>query len=375
MVYYLIKDSKDIYSILQNGFEDNLFVYTIDSLNKSFEEASKSYVPCIFEINDCDVKKFANFILTSNVDNNNIVVMDPKDIGIKDIASNIIYKLYKANNKSIQENINKIAKELNKSGNKDLSDYLMLINKVSFNENNLNKFAESYKIKSVDLEDSLEHASIMFDKNFVKDDFDYKYEPNVSIEDLYMFDDIDAWAEWEPGELKNMDNEELENEVKNFRPKATEWIKNKTCPPIIIIDSNEGVVIGDGRGRVSIAIGLDWDTIPVIFAYEKNKKANSYDRMIKLAGAIDLGNPDIAGKSLADIVLFLMKRIPEDSRPKAISSMRSKIRNISAQDVSGKQMGDYSSMGQSLTFIKNILSGHKEGYVRKVLDAIARNLS
>lgn len=375
MVYYLIKDSKYIYSILQNGIDDNLFVCSIDLLDKSFEKASKSFVPCVFEISDSDVKNFTNFNLTSNVNCNNVTVMDPKELGIKNSASNIVYQLYKANNENIKSNINKIAKELNKSDNKDLSDYLLLVNKVSFDNNNLKKFAKEFKMKDVDLEDALEHASIMFDEDFSRDDFEYSYDPEYPVSELYIYDDISAWAEWQPGELKDMDEEELKNEVKNFRPKAMDWIETGTCDPIFIIDFNEGVIIGDGRGRVSIAIGLNWDTIPVIFAVKKNKKANSYDRILKLAESIELGNPDIAGKSLADIVLFLMKRIPEQGRAKAVSSMISKIRNINAQEISGKEMGDYSSMGQSLTFIKNVLSGHKEGYVRRVLDAIVRNLS
>jgi len=376
MVYYLIKDSKEIYSVLQNGLEDGLSVYSIDSLDKPFEEASKSYVPCVFEIDDSDVKKFTNFALTSNVDYNNITLMDPNEVGIDDAASSIVYKLYKANNKGVKDNINKIASDLRESGNRDLSDYLLLVNKLSFdNDDSLEKFADMNKIKDADLEDALEHASIMFDENFSKDDFDFEFVSDLPIEDLYMFDDIDSWAEWGRGELAEMSDEERKEEVNNFRPAVMEWIQSGSCPPIYIINYDGKTVVGDGRGRVSIAIGMDWDSIPAVFVVEKGKKADSYDRMIKLAGAIDLGNPDMAGKSLADIVLFLMRRIPEGSRAKAISSMIAKVRDINAQEVSGKQMGDYSSMGQSLTFIKNVLAGHKEGYVRRVLDAIVRNLA
>ena len=51
------------------------------------------------------------------------------------------------------------------------------------------------------------------------------------------------------------------------------------------------------------------------------------DRVIKLANVLELGDPDVAGKSLADIALFLLKRIPEHKRPEAIRKMIIKIRN------------------------------------------------
>ena len=98
------------------------------------------------------------------------------------------------------------------------------------------------------------------------------------------------------------------------------------------------------------------------------------DRVIKLANVLELGDPDIAGKSLADIALFLLKRIPEHKRPEAIRKMIIKIRKMNAEEIAEKKMKDYSSMGQSLSFIKNVLSGHDKAYVRKVLDAIVRNM-
>jgi hypothetical protein len=234
MRYYIIKDSKELYSVFSNGLNNNEIVYSIDEIFDAFNLASTKCIPCILEIKSSDkIKKFTNFKLTRNIDFNDIELVDPKEFGIKNAASSFVYSIYNGNDVYISNEIKKIANDLSKCGNKDLSDYLNLVLKISF-----------------------------FDKNIKK-----------------------------------------------------------------------------------------------------------------TASVLDLGDPDIAGKSLADIVMFLLKKIPEDGRKKAISSMIGKIRGMNSQEIANKDMGDYSSMGQSITFIKNVLAGHKESYIRRVLDSITRNLS
>ena len=98
------------------------------------------------------------------------------------------------------------------------------------------------------------------------------------------------------------------------------------------------------------------------------------NRIILLASTLDLGHPDNAGKSIADIIKFLMSRIPEGKRQSAVYKMINKIRALMPNEIAGKNMPDYSSLGQSLSFIKNVLAGHDAGYVRSVLDSVVRNL-
>jgi hypothetical protein len=98
------------------------------------------------------------------------------------------------------------------------------------------------------------------------------------------------------------------------------------------------------------------------------------DRIILLASTLELGHPDNAGKSLADIVLFLLSRIPEEKRQSARFKMIQKIRTLMPNEIAGKNMPDYSSIGQSISFIKNVLAGHDSGYVMAVLESIIRNL-
>ncbi len=97
-------------------------------------------------------------------------------------------------------------------------------------------------------------------------------------------------------------------------------------------------------------------------------------RIIAIAYSTNLGDPIIAGKSLAEIIKFLMRRIPENKRGQAIGKMITKIRIMDSKDVATKKMMPYSSMGQSMSLLKNILAGYDSVYIRNVLDSIIRNL-
>lgn len=98
-------------------------------------------------------------------------------------------------------------------------------------------------------------------------------------------------------------------------------------------------------------------------------------RMFKLAAStIEMGSPETAGKGIADIVKFLLKRISPEKRQNAYKGMRDKIRKLNPIEISSKKTPASSSMGQSLTFIKTILIGHDINYITLVLNNIIKNL-
>ena len=99
------------------------------------------------------------------------------------------------------------------------------------------------------------------------------------------------------------------------------------------------------------------------------------DRMYKMAQVVvHMGSPEIAGKGLADIVSFIMKKVPDASRPQAINNLRAKILKLNERNISAKAMPPTASFGQAITFIKTILNGHDSGYIKKVLTSISANL-
>jgi hypothetical protein len=94
----------------------------------------------------------------------------------------------------------------------------------------------------------------------------------------------------------------------------------------------------------------------------------------KLGSAIDMGDPAFAGKYLADLLKFLLRRISVANRDKAIFNLKKKIYYLNEYDMASKKTPPSSSIGQSITLIKTILLEHSPEYIRNVLNSIVRNL-
>jgi hypothetical protein len=99
------------------------------------------------------------------------------------------------------------------------------------------------------------------------DDFSISQEI-LTLSEVLKYDDYSSWGEFKKGELKDLSDKELLKVLtsyrgKNWAEKALNWIKEETFSPIIVF-SKLGI-IGDGRGRVNIAVGMNWKKIPVIF--------------------------------------------------------------------------------------------------------------
>lgn len=121
------------------------------------------------------------------------------------------------------------------------------------------------------------------------------------------------------------------------------------------------------------------EEVSLLEAYQKNQlKAESYQNelaFIKLASeTIELGDPRIAGKDIANVIKFLTKKIKSESRPEALRKLRDKIWHLSEINMATKKTPSSASLGQSLTFIKTVLNGHSSNYIRQVLEHIVRNL-
>jgi len=98
-------------------------------------------------------------------------------------------------------------------------------------------------------------------------------------------------------------------------------------------------------------------------------------RIMKLGQAVtDLGDPRLTGRSIAQIINFLLRKIPYAKRPHAIMELRKKIWELSEYDMAAKKSPDTASLGQSITFVKTLLNGKQPYYIRQVLSEIVRNL-
>lgn len=96
---------------------------------------------------------------------------------------------------------------------------------------------------------------------------------------------------------------------------------------------------------------------------------------IKSAAVIQTGDPDQAGKYLSDLVKFLTSRISIEKRQTALQHLAQKILLLNEHEIASKNMPVSASLGQAITLIKNILTDHDAGYIRQVLNNLAKYLA
>ena len=111
-----------------------------------------------------------------------------------------------------------------------------------------------------DLIDALEMAKESYYEDGLEDktlkDFELEYLGLLSVDELSNYGDLSSW----------MEDIEDEDDMRRFR--GDEWFeridgfynKNGYVPPIVIVEGDNFVDIGDGRGRVTYA---NWKGIPL----------------------------------------------------------------------------------------------------------------
>jgi hypothetical protein len=111
---------------------------------------------------------------------------------------------------------------------------------------------------SKDIDDALEMAAESYPeemKGKTVDDFDIEYLGELSVEQLGEYADLSSW-------LESIDDED---EMRSFRgdkwfERMERFYENGLIPPIVIVEGESFVDIGDGRGRVNYA---NWKGIPL----------------------------------------------------------------------------------------------------------------
>jgi hypothetical protein len=96
--------------------------------------------------------------------------------------------------------------------------------------------------------------------------------------------------------------------------------------------------------------------------------------MIKSAAISELGNAELVGRYLSDIVRFIMNRIPAEKRQQATEVLKKKFSNLSEIEISSKVLPQAAAYGQAITFVKHVLFNQDSKYVRTVLDSLVKSL-
>lgn len=108
--------------------------------------------------------------------------------------------------------------------------------------------AKIIKPSNKDIQDALEHAAGTFDTELNPSDFTLNFLGNLTVDQLRNYDDVGAWLDLSPDD---------QDDYSSFRgnewqQRSQQWLKTG-IPPIIVVSTSDGTVIGDGRGRVNFA--------------------------------------------------------------------------------------------------------------------------
>jgi hypothetical protein len=150
------------------------------------------------------------------------------------------------------------------------------------------------EIDKDDLNDAIEHANQIMDDNLSDNLSGWEVDSVrwMLPEEVAGYEDGSGWIDFSLGELKDLTKEELYSALKSFRSTWTpdiidalfNWEEKKILKPIIIFELNERegypqFILGDGRGRVNLATGLDIE-VPVVFLREKKSEEESKKELL-----------------------------------------------------------------------------------------------
>lgn len=111
-----------------------------------------------------------------------------------------------------------------------------------------------------------------------------------------------------------------------------------------------------------------------LIKFNKTNPIKLKRKLVKSAAIGELGDALSVGQYLAGIIRFTLNRVPMDRRQKAIDSLKNKFSLINENEIASKNLPPFSSIGQSITFVKHILFNQDANYIREVLDTIVRAL-
>lgn len=103
---------------------------------------------------------------------------------------------------------------------------------------------------------------------------------------------------------------------------------------------------------------------------------SSYQSIVVKTAAepIELGDPVAAGRYIAAIIKFLMRRISAERRPNSFNNLKRKIYLLNENEIASKHLPAGAALGQSITTLKHVLFGHSPSYIRAVLNSVVSNL-
>lgn len=143
------------------------------------------------------------------------------------------------------------------------------------------------KAAESDLLDAIEHAAQWRMEPWGLEDFRVIPGGNMSlraIEGRADGDDFSSWLEIDPSDFEGLSRADRIEELQGFR--GVEWAKRvpgwlaKGIPPVVLVEApvyEDGqlvTIVGDGRGRINMALALGIKRLPVVLLRWRGKRSN-----------------------------------------------------------------------------------------------------
>lgn len=128
-----------------------------------------------------------------------------------------------------------------------------------------------------DLLDAVQQADLAGDQGWTIDDFDVVYVGHKTLSTIRRFEDWGGWIDVDPRDFDGLTKEQRLKQLEDFRGaawahRAAGWLEGSkpSIPPVVVIQApivSENQLdwqIGDGRGRINLALAMGIKTLPVI---------------------------------------------------------------------------------------------------------------
>lgn len=111
-----------------------------------------------------------------------------------------------------------------------------------------------------------------------------------------------------------------------------------------------------------------------LIKFNKLHRIKLSKKMVKNAAVSELGDSRAVGAYLANIVRFILARVPPEKRLQARDNLKQKFALMNTDEIASKHLPDSAAIAQSITFVKHVLFNHDSNYIREVLNSLVNSL-
>lgn len=107
------------------------------------------------------------------------------------------------------------------------------------------------------------------------------------------------------------------------------------------------------------------------------KRRKDFTKPPKPISVRDMGEyitPELMSASLLKIINFILSKVPMDKKNKRKMRIKTKLLELSPQNLSTTELPEAATIGQALTIVKNMLFGKAPSYIDQVRQEIIRKL-